>query len=391
MVIPNERKPVVAHVVRGYPAATETFIVNQIISLQRYQPTVLCHDYRKGLGYPDQSVISIQQQLPLPLRIIDRIAYQCLRTSISQGYKALSDSILANKAVILHFHFLVDARFFIDLKRLTGLPAIVSAYGYDVSSFPRRYGGLGHCYLRPVFSKLGAFLAMSQDMRKDLLALGCPEEKIIVHYQGVDTSRFAYPNRQFDEKEVLTILSCGTLAMKKAQHLTLQALYNMEKAKLTSRRFRVVFVGDGPMRQRLEQQVKDYGWQEKVSFLGHIPHTDPQLVSAYHDADIFSLPSITFDHAKEGIPGVIVEAMAARLPVLSTYHSGIPEIIESGRDGILVREGDIGAMATAFAALLENPDLRRKLGTSAAKRAANELDLRQCTANLEDIYDEISE
>ena len=120
-----------------------------------------------------------------------------------------------------------------------------------------------------------------------------------------------------------------------------------------------------------------------------IPHQECRLVDSYCKADIFSLPSITVNGDKEGIPGTVVEAMASGLPVVSSYHAGIPEIIESGKEGILIKEGDIEAMARAFADLINDVSLRRELGQAAAKRATTDLDLYQGTARLEAIYRKI--
>ena len=385
----DSQKPIVAHVMRGFLKPTETFIGNQIFTLSSFKPIVLCHHRFDGHSYPLDGVTAVTDLLPASWQMIDNFFYRVSRVAIPPVIDALARYALEHDVQLLHFHYLVDARFFLSLKRKTGLPGVVSGYGYDVSSFPRAYAGYGKLYLRPLFEYMDYFIAMSQDMRKDLVTLGCSPDKIIVHYYGTDTRRFAFPEREYIDKDEVTILACGALEIKKAQHLILQALWIMEHQKISSRRFRVKFVGDGPMRPVLEQQVNKYGWQDKVNFLGHVPYRDDRLIEAYRQADIFSLPSITIKGDKEGIPGTIIEAMAAGLPIVSTYHAGIPEIIKSSQDGILVQEGDVEAMAQAFADLINDVSLREKLGRSAAKRAANELDLQQGTVRLEGIYNRI--
>lgn len=371
---------------RAFMASTETFIGNQIITLRKYHPVIFCHHRIPNVSYSINNVYCIQELLPQFSRLADNLSYRVARFLPHMSARVLAEQIKGESVQLLHFHYLVDARFFLSLKRLTQLPSVISVYGYDVSSFPRLFWGYGLCYLKPVFREMDYFIAMSQDMRKDLVTLGCSPDKIIVHYYGTDTRRFAFPEREYIDKDEVTILACGALEIKKAQHLILQALWIMEHQKISSRRFRVKFVGDGPMRPVLEQQVNKYGWQDKVNFLGHVPYRDDRLIEAYRQADIFSLPSITIKGDKEGIPGTIIEAMAAGLPIVSTYHAGIPEIIKSGQDGILVEEGDVEAMARAFADLINDVSLREKLGRSAAKRAVNELDLQQGTARLEGIY-----
>ena len=164
-----------------------------------------------------------------------------------RGSAALAAYVRAQDARLLHFHYLTDARFLLGLQRRTGLPAIVSGYGYDVSSFPGQWHGLGRRYLRPIFARLDLVLAMSEDMRRDVLGLGCPEAKVAVHYYGSDTTRF----RGFPEREPTTRARnrrsspMGRLHAQKGQDLLLRALRRLDGR---GRRFRIVFVGDGPLR-----------------------------------------------------------------------------------------------------------------------------------------------
>jgi colanic acid/amylovoran biosynthesis glycosyltransferase len=275
----------------------------------------------------------------------------------------------------------------LGVQRRTGLPAIVSAYGYDVSEFPRVAAGLGGRYLRRVFAHVDLVLAMSEDMRADLLALRCPDDKVGIHYYGSDTARFRHPGRVYDGAGPLNVLCCARLAKAKGQHLVLAALRRLERPG--RRDFRVTLVGDGPARRDLERMAADHGWGDVVTFTGHIPYGDPALVEHFRRADVFAHPSITVRGLKEGIPGTIVEAMASGLPVVATRHAGIPAVVEDGRDGLLVAEGDVEGLAAALEACLRDARLRQRLGRSAAARAARELDLHVRTRALERIYDEL--
>jgi colanic acid/amylovoran biosynthesis glycosyltransferase len=383
-------RPTVAHVMRIYLRATETFVGNQMVTLRRYRPLVLCYRRQPELDYAIADVGVESEMLSGPWKHLDLLNYRLTRHTFPQSVAVLARYALDHKARLLHYHFLVDARFFLDLKRQTRLPAIASAYGYDVTLFPKKLGGAGMFYLRPVLRELDCITAMSMKMRRDLLALGCPEHKVVVHYHGVDTKRFVFPQRTYEEREVATILICASLKPIKSQHLVLSALRLAEHDGMTRRRFRVVLVGDGPTRHKLEQQMAEYGWQDRVTFAGHVPHLDRQLVEHYHAADIFTLTSSTTpEGAVEGIPGTIVEAMASGLPVVSTLHGGIPEIIESGKEGILVPEGDVKSLARAYSDLLNSVSLREKLGSQAATRATTCLDVWPRTAELELIYDNI--
>ena len=378
----------VAHVKRTFLEATETFIGNQICSLESYRSVVLCHHRIGPPAFQPAALYAATELLSQRDRFAEGISYGALRRPTSAATALLADRAVVEGAQLLHMHYLVDARFFIDLKRRLGLPAIVSVYGYDVSRFPKRLGGYGARYLRPIWSEMDLFIAMSQDMKRDLISLGCPEERIVVHFYGTPTARFVFPERSYAQPEVVQILSSGTLERKKAQHLVLEALHLASMTEPDLPRFHLTLIGRGPMRAELERRVADYGWRDRVTFAGHVPHHDPRLVEAYRRADVFALPSQTLANGdKEGIPTVLAEAMAAGLPCLTTYHAGIPELVVPDQSGLLVREGDVPALADAFSRLLRDPALRERLGRDAVRAVRKSAELSARSANLEQIYE----
>ncbi len=382
-------KPAVGHLLRRYRSRTETFVGAQIASLDRYRPLILCQQQTE-VGYePGVPLRAATAQLAGPALWLERLAYALSRRLTSAAADALAESARQERVRVLHAHYLVDARYFLGLMRRLSVPTVVSAYGYDVSSFPRRLNGLGRRYLQPVWRNVDLVLAMSEDMLRDLAGLGCPPELVRVHYHGIPVARFICPQRRYIQRELLNVLCCGTLEIKKGQHLVLEALHRLERSGGQLPRFHVTLVGDGPLRPRLEQMVRDFGWQERVTFAGHVAHHEPRLVAEYHDADIFALPSMTVRSDKEGIPGTIAEAMAAGLPVLSSRHAGIPELVEDGQSGLLVDEADVDTLAASFARLLREPALRERLGVAGLARVRLVGDLPKQTRTLEGIYDEV--
>jgi colanic acid/amylovoran biosynthesis glycosyltransferase len=381
----SDSRPAVGHAMRAYLSPTETFVHNQIISLRRYRPVVVAHHRRPQTETELGEGVIAGDVLAPPLALLERAAYRATRVALPFGVDLLARYLREQDARILHLHYLTDARFLLRLMRRTRLPAIASAYGYDVTLVPRQFHGLGLRYLRPVFGALDLVLAMSEDMRDELIAIGCPAAKIEVHYHGSPTSRFRMTERRYANDRPLVVLCCARLEPIKGQHFALEALRRVE---LRGRRdFRVVFVGDGSTRPELERIVSAYGWERRVTFAGHVPHGDDALVRYLHEADVFLHPSLTTRGVKEGIPGTIVEAMASGLPVIATRHGGIPSVIESERDGLLVEEHDVDALSGAIETLLADPAARARMGRAAAERAALQLDLGTRTAALERIYD----
>lgn len=376
----------VAHLIRNYLGPTETFIGYQIFSLRSFKPLVFCHQSNRDNSFVLKDTFCTTEILKGFSKINANLFYSLFRCLTKKETELFLEIIKSSQVKLLHFHYAVDARYFLSLKKKLNLPSVVSLYGYDTSSFPRSYFSYGRVYIKPIFEQIDKFLAMSEDMKKDLIGLGCPEEKILVHYYGIETEKFAYPERKYEDKEIVNILMCGTLEIKKAQHLVLEALRQLEISKNLKKKFQVTVVGDGPMRKHLINMVKDFEWENRVSFKGFIPYNDDRLVEEYQKADIFALPSITVKGDKEGIPGTIVEAMASGLPVVSTFHAGIPEIIENYKQGILVKERDIDGLAEALRGLIGNRVLRENLGRTAAERAIKEFDAKMRIKNLEKIY-----
>ena len=379
--------PTVGFAMRAHLARTETFVHNQLTALRRHRPVVLTHHRRPESDVPLGEGAVAAELLPRPLAAIDGLTYRVARVPVPQAAVALARYAREQDVRLLHFHYLTDARFLLALQRHTGVPSIASGYGYDVSSFPRAGRGLGLRYLRPIFGRLDLFLAMSEDMRRDLIAIGCPERKIRVHYYGSDTRRFRWPQREYAVDGPLNVLYCGRLHEAKGQHLVLKALRLLADRGRDA--FRVTFVGDGPLRPRLEAMVEAYDWSSRVAFAGHVTYGEDALVEHFRNADVFVHPSITLSGLKEGIPGTIVEAMACGLPVVATRHAGIPAVIESERDGLLVPERDVVALADALERLLTDAGLRRQLGEAAARKAELELDLHARAVELERLYDEL--
>ena len=136
----------------------------------------------------------------------------------------------------------------------------------------------------------------------------------------------------------------------------------------------VAFVGDGPDRGRLEQQVADLGLGDRVAFLGQRPRA--QVIERLAATDVLVAPSVpTAGGKREGLPVVLIEALAAGVPVVASHLSGIPELVETDVTGITVPPGDSVAIADALERLAHDPVLRARLAEAGRARVAAEFDL----------------
>ena len=375
----------VIHFARKLLPPTASFIYNQFTNHIRYDPVyIYCEEVASGFtplikdNYPVIKVVEGEK---------DYWLYHLLRRLTERNIRKGLSTIENYKPDLYHFHYGVDTLVFLPFLQRMRVPNIVSFYGYDCTSFPKRFWGYGRELLRSnIFNNdlVDYITAMSPDMKNDLVALGCPPEKIITHYHGINTRPFQ-KNRKYNEKSNINLLIVSGLAEKKGHLFLLKAF---QKAKsMTSTRINLTIVGSGPMESEIrshieENRIEDVSMQPAVNF-GSSQHLD--FLSA---ADIFVHPSITPENGdKEGIPGALVEAMASGLPVISTYHAGIPYLIAHQENGWLVNENDVDALAAAIQNLSQNTAVREKIGINAQQFATQELDISIKQQQLEKIYE----
>jgi colanic acid/amylovoran biosynthesis glycosyltransferase len=169
----------------------------------------------------------------------------------------------------------------------------------------------------------------------------------------------------------LTIACVGTLHEVKGQTHLVEAAGELVRRGVD---LRLRFVGDGPDRAELERLAAALGLGERVEFLGQ--RTRAEVVALLGDADVLVAPSVpTAEGKREGLPVVLIEAMAAGVPVVASHLSGIPELVEDGVTGLTVTPGDSTALADAIGRLAADPALRSRLAEAGRARVAADFDL----------------
>ena len=378
----------VVHLARKFLPPTASFIYNQISCHNRYNPLmVYCEEsdsvFREKL---------IKNELPLYQAVhgpIGRSMYKNFRSLSPADKEKLKQFILKSGAEIAHVHYGVDALVYADVLKRTGIPVLVSFYGYDCTSFPNRWKGYGKRWLQQKLFKneaITAYTAMSPDMKEDLVKLGCPEEKIIVHYHGSDPQPF-YQERKYANKSDIRLLIVSSLTEKKGHLFLLEAFKKASAA--TSQNLQLHIAGDGELRETIETFIKEKSIKN-VHMHGLIPYGSEKHHQLLNEADIFVHPSVTTESGeKEGIPGALIEARSAGLPVIATFHAGIPFIVQQGETGWLAKEHDVEELALHIVTLAENRELREKTGRKGQAYTLKELDVKEKEKDLEQIYDRL--
>lgn len=195
--------------------------------------------------------------------------------------------------------------------------------------------------------------------------------KIHCIYHGLESDNYRPQTRSQSGPPLL--LAVGQLKEKKGFAYLLQACHLLQARGYA---FHCQIVGEGPLRNELAGQINQLGLAGRVTLCGALPHE--AVIAKYNQADIFVLPCITgADGDRDGIPNVILEAMAMELPVVSTRHSGIPEVVADGENGLLVPPADAPALADALAALLDDGNGRQQLGQQGRQTVLNDFSVAQ--------------
>ncbi len=253
-------------------------------------------------------------------------------------------------------------------------------HGYDMSRYLLTAGE--HAYKR-LFTEGELFLPVSDFWRSRLIELGCPPEKIAVHHMGIELSKFPLPRRRGTrDDDTIRLLSVARLVEKKGVEYAIRAVARLRGA--TERRIEYRILGDGPLRHELEELVRELEVGDSVQLAGEADERGVR--EAMLDSDIFVAPSVVAeDGDMEGVPVSIMEAMASRLPVVSTVHSGIPELVHDGISGLLVPERDPAGLARALARLADDARLRRRMGMAGRHVVERGYDLDDLNDRLVDV------
>lgn len=354
---------------------SETFVQAHAAGLTRYQPLLVGLEDRRNARAAFRE------------RMLVAGTAEALRLKLAGSAPRLTERLRRTSPALIHAHFATDGLLALPLARALGVPLVTTLHGYDVARTRRRMfasarlSWMRYAVMRRRLIAGGdLFLAVSDAVRRQALALGFPADRTHTHYLGVDLERFG---RGDSAPEPGLVLHVARLVEKKGTALLLDAFTLLRRTRPEAR---LVIVGDGPERAALERKRSALGLENAVSFAGRLPQDE--VAGCMRRAWLLAAPSLTArDGDAEGLPTAIVEAAAASLPAVGSDHSGIPEAIVDGETGFIVPERDPAALAQRLDALLGSAELRLRMGIAARKLAEERFDARRQNRLLEERYD----
>jgi colanic acid/amylovoran biosynthesis glycosyltransferase len=259
------------------------------------------------------------------------------------------------------------------VSELTGIPFSFSSHAYDIYKV--------RSLLREKIARSQFVVTCAETNRQALLEVDGKDAstKIYVHRHGTDLERFHPPLGTGEKVEpVWHILACGVLDDYKGFNHLIGACALLRNQ---GRKFQCLIVGEGPRQKQLMRQINQSGLSKQVRIIPPMPQD--KLAEHYRKADLFVHPSVvTKNGNRDVIPNVLVEAMASGTPVISTRLSGIQELIQDGKNGVLVRSADPKALAEAISFLMQDSLKRERLVRAAQHTVAGTYDRRKNAEGL---------
>jgi colanic acid/amylovoran biosynthesis glycosyltransferase len=401
----------IAFVVGNFPALSETFILNQITGLidrghevdiyaekPRQEPSIhadvekyqlLDRTYYWGAPVNEFSrhlkalgllAINFPKKSGVLLRIYRPFWSKRYEYFLKLFYQAIP-FLNADAYDVIHCHFGMIGNIGASLKVLGAIEGkvITTFHGLDLSMFLQ---GKKKSPYKELFEVGDWFLPISNVWREKLIELGCNEKKIIVHRMGIDLEKFNFRDRQAKVEETVKLLTIARLTEKKGVEYGIRAVAKVLKAY---KNLEYNIIGDGELREELEKLIIELKAYDRVKILGW--KKQEEVITIMEESDLFLSPSVTAQNGdREGIPVVLMEALAIGLPVLSTLHSGIPELIQNGKSGFLVPERDVDSLAKRLEFLLNNQQMWSQMSCAGRTFVEENYEINKLNDRLVEIY-----
>ncbi|MCL5950467.1 MAG: glycosyltransferase [Chloroflexi bacterium] len=392
----RDRQPHVAYLIKCFPRLSETFILHEVLELERQELSLRIFSILPPTGKVNQAAREVRAPVtyfpngfPAGWIILIAAALRRLLKSPGTFLRVSLEAIVRFHHIATPRHILYAAYLAEQLERegithlhahyantpttvallahqFTGIPFSFTAHAKDIYLSPRDT-------LAYKMKQARLVVTCTDYNRQYLTSLLGRDDTASIHriYHGLDLRHFPAPATASPVPSARPlILSVARLVEKKGLVYLLQACRSLidRGYDLDCR-----IIGDGPLRATLEQQIHDLALGDRVELCG--AETHERVIQMYRQATLFALPSIVAENGdRDGIPNVLVESLYMGVPVVSTPVSGIPELIQPGHNGLLVPPGDSRALAEAVAQLLDSPRLRERLAAAGRETVLAEFD-----------------
>ena len=396
----------VAYLIKMYPRFSETFILAELLELERQGARLQVFSLKKpddGIFHADVARLRARVTYLPESPLLDpgsfAAAHRELLAADPRRYARALGAALRRRRVTTLKHFLqagwiavrlrragirhVHAHFAsgpaavaLHLHRLTGISYSFTAHAKDIY--------IEHVDRKELAAKLRAarFAVTVSDYNREHLSRLAGESRLVRIYNGLDLERFT-PNGAAPEEPPL-VLAVGRLIEKKGFADLIEACAHLRDE---GRRFRCRIVGKGQLRGALARRIAELGLEGTVELAGPLPRE--ALLELYPRASVLVAPSVVgADGNRDGLPTVLIEAVALGVPVVSTDVTGIPELVEDGRTGLLVAQHDPPALAAAIGRLLADRAGAAALAAAGRERVERRFDLRANVAQLRELLEE---
>ncbi|MEY2467194.1 MAG: colanic acid/amylovoran biosynthesis glycosyltransferase [Verrucomicrobiota bacterium] len=320
----------------------------------------------------------------LTRQVLSQKEYGYQAASLSALYRLAALCSVSKRYDVVHAHFGPVGNNFRFARELWRAPLLVSFHGYDFTTVPRKQGPEVY---KKLFSIADLVTVNSDYMGQKLQPLGCPPDKIRKLSYGIDLEKFSFRPRTLEDGQPVRIVTTARLVEKKGIEYVIRAL---AQVKLKHPNLHYDIIGDGPLREPLQQLAREQSVEGIVQFHGAL--NSAAIRALLDQAHLFVLASVTAqDGDQEGTPVSLLEAQAAGLPVISTRHSGIPEIVPDGESGWLAPERDTDVLAGRLNDLIEHPECWAAFGSRGRNFVEAGFTTTKCLNALLDIYAELDE
>jgi glycosyltransferase involved in cell wall biosynthesis len=337
--------------------AIETFINNHIRYL--HPAEILCEGYFPWQFEGRPGTIF---RFPLSNRYVKGMVRRLFPSTFEKHYDNALARFLHEKSI--HVVFAEYGPVGANITRgcrIAGVPLLVTFHGFDASD--RETLAAYQKGYRALFAYATKIIAVSRPMREKLISLGAPADKLCWNPYGVDTATFRPAANQPADGDPVRLIFIGRLTYKKAPDLLISAFH---LAQNSTPNCQLTIVGSGEMKQACLELIRELRLTDKITLQDAV--SPDQVPGLLRKADIYVQHSVVSASGdSEGTPNSILEASASGLPVVSTLHGGIPDVIIHGETGFLTAEKDVPEMARYISMLVSDAALRQRLGQAGRK------------------------